>query len=78
MKPSLKKQEALQPNGRLISVQEAATMLGLSAACIRAWIYARKLGHVKLGRSVRVPLEEVQRLIDQGTIPAKEPRNGRS
>ncbi len=77
MNPHSEKQEGRQPNRRLVTVQEAATMLGLSTACVRAWTYARKLGHVKLGRAVRIPLQEVERLIGEGMIPAKGPRNGR-
>jgi excisionase family DNA binding protein len=44
--------------------------LGLKEPTVRAWIYQGKIGHVKLGRSVRVTEAEVERLIRENTIPA--------
>lgn len=60
----------------MLTVHEAAERLGLADSTIRAWIVQRRIGVVRLGRAVRVPLEEIQRLIAKGTIPAKTPRNG--
>jgi excisionase family DNA binding protein len=62
--------------GKLLAVAQVAEALGLKQCTIRAWILRRRIGVVRLGRAVRVPAEEVQRLIAEGTIPAKEPRNG--
>jgi excisionase family DNA binding protein len=61
----------------MLTVRQASERLGLREATIRAWIDQRRIGVVRLGRSVRIPVEEVQRLIAEGTIPAKRPRNER-
>jgi excisionase family DNA binding protein len=58
----------------LLTVQQAADALGLKAATIRAWLYRRKLPHVRCGRAVRVPAQAVAEFIERNTIPAKEPR----
>ncbi len=56
---------------RLVSVYEAAQRLGLRVSTLRAWIVQRRIGIVRLGRAVRIPLEEVERLIEEGTVPAR-------
>jgi len=58
----------------MLTVRLAAERLGLKESTVRAWIAQRRIGVVRLGRAVRVPLEEVQRLIAEGTIPAREER----
>jgi excisionase family DNA binding protein len=58
---------------RLLTVPQAADELGLSARTVWAWIYARKLGVVRLGRAVRIPRTAIESLIEAGTIPAKRP-----
>jgi excisionase family DNA binding protein len=52
------------------TVEQAATDLNLSVYTIRAWIARRKIAHVRLGRAVRVPVAEIQRLLEQGSVPA--------
>jgi excisionase family DNA binding protein len=59
---------------KLLSIKEASEMLALKPATIRAWLAKRKLPRVNCGRSVRVPLEAVERFIAENTIPAREPR----
>lgn len=59
---------------RLLTVQQAADEMGLSARTIWAWIYARKLGVVRLGRAVRIPQTAIDELIELGTVPAKVER----
>ena len=61
----------------MLTVKQASERLGLQDSTLRAWIAQRRIGIVRLGRAVRIPLEEVERLIAEGTIPAKGPRNGR-
>jgi len=57
------------------TIREAARELNLSTSTIRAWVGQRRIGHVKLGRSIRVPVGEIQRLLEGGYIP---PERGRS
>jgi excisionase family DNA binding protein len=51
---------------QLLTVEEVAMRLGLKVATIRRRILERKIDYVKNGRSVRIPLEAVERIIDQG------------
>jgi excisionase family DNA binding protein len=59
----------------MLSLKQAAEELGVSINTLRAWIYRRKIGYVKVGRSVRVSQETIQQIIDRGTIPAIEGRD---
>jgi excisionase family DNA binding protein len=52
-----------------LSVKEAATCLNASMPYTRKLIYAGALGCVKIGRFLRVPRSEVQRLIAEHTMP---------
>ena len=58
----------------MLTVRQAAERLGLRESTCRAWIAQRRIGIVRLGRAVRIPAEEVERLIANGTIPARERR----
>jgi excisionase family DNA binding protein len=53
------------------TVAEAAAQLNLSKATIRAWIAQRRLGHVRLGRAVRIPAEEIDRMLTAGYVPPR-------
>ncbi len=54
-----------------LTVKEVSQALGLAEVTIRAWIAKRRLGHVRLGRAVRIPLSEVRRLLEAGTVPPR-------
>jgi excisionase family DNA binding protein len=56
---------------RLFKVPEAASRLNLSVKTIWKMVYGRKLDVVRIGRSVRIPEESIDKLIDDGTIPAQ-------
>lgn len=51
------------------TVEQAAAELNLSRATIRAWIAQRRMGHVRLGRAIRIPSEEIRRLLTAGYVP---------
>lgn len=55
----------------MLTVRQAAERLGLKVSTLRAWIGQRRIGIVRLGRAVRIPLEEVERLIAEGAVPAR-------
>lgn len=58
---------------QLLRVSEAADLLAVRESTVRAWLLARRIGRVRVGRrSVRIPISEVERLIREGTIPARE------
>ena len=56
---------------QLRTVRQASRLLEISPHTLRAWIAARKVEVVRLGRAVRVPLTEIERLIDDGRIPPR-------
>jgi excisionase family DNA binding protein len=58
----------------LLSVQEFAAALNITVACARRWVLERKVTTVKLGRLIRIPAGEVQRLVESGLRPARPPR----
>ena len=57
----------------LLRVEEAAQLLNVRPSTIRAWLLRRKLPKVRVGdRAVRIPLEALEKLITENTVPAKE------
>lgn len=61
----------------LLKVNEFAALLDVTPACVRRWLLKRKIASTRIGRLVRIPREEVTRLIESGLRPAREPRNSR-
>lgn len=59
-----------KPRGPLLSVNEVAARTGWKPCTVRKKIVRREIGYVKLGRSVRIPESEVERLIMNGFRPA--------
>jgi excisionase family DNA binding protein len=53
------------------TVAEAANELGLSVHTVRSWIASRRIGHIRLGRAIRIPAAELRRVIEAGTVPAE-------
>jgi excisionase family DNA binding protein len=59
----------------LLRVEEAADLLTVKPSTLRAWLQTRRIGKVRIGRrAVRIPTAEVERIIAEGTIPAREAR----
>ena len=60
---------------RLLRVEEVAALLAIKPSTVRAWLLARRIGKVQVGRrAIRIPMLEVERIISEGMIPAREPR----
>jgi excisionase family DNA binding protein len=56
----------------LLTVSQAAEALNVKVGTIRNWILHRKLAYTKLlGGAVRIPQSECQRVIAEGTVPAR-------
>ena len=53
------------------TIKEAAKELNMSPTTIRAWVGQRRIGHLKLGRSTRIPASEITRLLEAGYRPPK-------
>jgi excisionase family DNA binding protein len=60
---------------KMLTVGEAAELLGLTQSAIRAWIVKRRISFVKLGRSVRISSCVIEELIERGTVPARVGQN---
>jgi excisionase family DNA binding protein len=59
----------------LLKVGEFAAGAKIQVSTVRAWILHRKIAYVRLGgRAVRIPKSELERLIHEDTIPAREAR----
>jgi excisionase family DNA binding protein len=59
---------------QLLTVKQAAELLSLKVATIRAWLLRRKLPRVNCGRAVRIPAEAITQFIERNTVPAREER----
>lgn len=59
------------PEHQLLTVPEFAERIRIKPSCVRRWILERKLASVRVGRLVRVPASEVDRIIEEGTRPAR-------
>lgn len=56
----------------LFSVQEFSDALNITVACTRRWILERKIATIKIGRLIRIPASEVDRLVSAGLRPARD------
>jgi len=62
-------QMAIGNQNPLLTVDEFAGQLRVTRACVRRWILERRVAVVKVGRLVRLPVSEIQRIIDEGARP---------
>ena len=64
----------LAPSGyvdqTVLTVRQTSEALNLSEACVRSWVAQRRLGIIRLGRAIRVPRQEVDRVLAAGAVPA--------
>ena len=59
------------PSTQLITIREAANRLGLKESTIRKYILKRQIAYVKPSvRAVRIPIEELERILSVGLRPA--------
>jgi excisionase family DNA binding protein len=50
----------------LLSVDDAAKLFNCTPAAIRKWIYRRQLAAVKIGRLIRLRLEDIEAVATKG------------
>jgi excisionase family DNA binding protein len=62
----------MERTGQPRTVEQAAAELNVSQGTIRSWMTQRRIGFVRLGRAVRVPSAEIQRLLDIGFVPSEQ------
>jgi excisionase family DNA binding protein len=58
----------------MLSPLKAAKLLGVSARLVQQWAAERKIDSHRIGRLVRVPAREVQRILDASFVPARQRR----
>jgi len=61
---------------KLMSIPQFAELLGVSNACVRRWVLERKVTVVKVGRLVRIPSTEFDRIVANGTRTARQSGEG--
>ena len=59
---------------QFVSVMDAETRTGVSRWTWRRWAYDGKVGSVKLGKRLLIPVAEIDRLVSENTRPALEDR----
>jgi len=57
-----------------LTVNEFAEALGITAACVRRWLLERRVSSTRIGRLVRIPVSEINRLVETGLRPARPTR----
>jgi len=57
---------------KLLTVEQFAEALGMKPSTIRQRIWRQELEVVRIGRSVRFKPELVEKMIQAGTVPARE------
>jgi excisionase family DNA binding protein len=65
----------MQEQKSLLRVNEFAALLDVTPAAVRRWLLERRIASTRIGRLVRIPRDEVTRLIEAGFYPAKKLRD---
>jgi len=59
---------------KLLTIPEAAEMLGLKPSSVRAWVFNQTIPFFKIGRAVRLCEADILAVIACGERPAKSER----
>ena len=66
MRPRIPSSEPLrEPGRRLVTLKEAAELLGLSVSSVRRLVWAGKLDVVRITRRLQVDRRDLDRLVEQ-------------
>jgi excisionase family DNA binding protein len=60
----------MKENNVLLTLEQAAARLGMKPVTLRMWASSRKIARCKIGRAVRIPESEIQKIIERNLIPA--------
>ena len=61
--------------GKLLTLREAAERSGFRESTWRSWILRRRVPYHKVNRSVRIAEADLEQMIEQARVPAREVRN---
>jgi len=64
----------MEKDKSLLRVNEFAELLDVTPACVRRWLLERKISSTRIGRLVRIPASEIERLVESGLRPARPVR----
>ncbi len=65
----------MSENSPLLTIPEFAAALRVKPSCVRRWLAEGKVTRVHVGRLVRIPTTEVERIVSLGTRPALDTRS---
>lgn len=65
-----------QPERLTYSVEEVATVLGISRAFAYEAVQRGDIPHLRIGRRILIPRSALQRLVDSPSLTSAEPREG--
>jgi len=60
----------------LLTLPQAAARLQVTVSCLRSWKDRRRITYVKIGRSIRIPAAEIDRIVKDGTVGRREVPRG--
>lgn len=60
----------------LLDIEEAARFLHVKTCTVRSWVLKKKIAYVKLGRRVFLRKADLDSLINDSVVPAKERSRG--
>jgi excisionase family DNA binding protein len=72
MSMSTAETEQTTVEARPLRVSEFAIESTMSQPTVRNWLAQGRIAYIKLGRSIRIPRAELNRLLQQGTVRARE------
>ena len=58
--------------GKLLTVRECSQLTGHKESTYRSWVLYRKIPFYKVGRSVRIAEADLDKMIEQARVPARE------
>jgi excisionase family DNA binding protein len=65
--------KSIKSDEKLCRIEEFAKRLEIKSSTARAWVLARRVAKVRVGRrAIRIPESEITRIISEGFVPARE------
>ena len=61
---------------KLLKVDEAAEVLSMKPSTLRSWLLKWRISSYRIGRLVRISSEEIEKLLRESQVPARETAKG--
>ena len=62
--------------GKLLTLRECSELTGHRETTYRKWVLKRKIPFYKVGRSVRISEQDLERMIEGARVPNRENSHG--